>query len=161
MGPIWVLSAPDGPMLAPWTLLSGTPNGFILLSKKNVNTGTFVLEMAMFATAVVGFITFLWSTGVASRLCAVKKVQVRCDLIYYLDDIMMTLSHGNFYVLLVLRKGNPPVSDGFSSQWTSNADLWFSLLCWPAYGDSQMVDWPVTWDALTHVILMDRIFTKK
>ena len=24
MGPTWVLSAPDGPMLAPWTLLSGT-----------------------------------------------------------------------------------------------------------------------------------------
>ena len=24
MGPIWVLSAPDGPMLAPWTLLSGS-----------------------------------------------------------------------------------------------------------------------------------------
>ena len=23
MGPTWVLSAPDGPMLAPWTLLSG------------------------------------------------------------------------------------------------------------------------------------------
>ena len=24
MGPTWVLSAPDGPMLAPWTLLSGS-----------------------------------------------------------------------------------------------------------------------------------------
>ena len=24
MGPTWVLSVPDGPMLAPWTLLSGT-----------------------------------------------------------------------------------------------------------------------------------------
>ena len=24
MGPTWALSAPDGPMLAPWTLLSGT-----------------------------------------------------------------------------------------------------------------------------------------
>ena len=24
MGPTWVLSAPDGPHLAPWTLLSGT-----------------------------------------------------------------------------------------------------------------------------------------
>ena len=23
MGPTWALSAPDGPMLAPWTLLSG------------------------------------------------------------------------------------------------------------------------------------------
>ena len=31
MGPTWVLSAPDGPMLAPWTLLSGTLSIFYMI----------------------------------------------------------------------------------------------------------------------------------
>ena len=31
MGPTWVLSAPDGPMLSPWTLISGMIN-YLLLS---------------------------------------------------------------------------------------------------------------------------------
>ena len=29
MGPTWVLSAPDGPMLVPWTLLSGVVNNSV------------------------------------------------------------------------------------------------------------------------------------
>ena len=38
MGPTWVLSTPDGPMLAPWTLLSSTAGGYpryVLFSDKS------------------------------------------------------------------------------------------------------------------------------
>ena len=33
MGPTWVLPAPDGPILAPWTLLSGKPLSEPMMTK--------------------------------------------------------------------------------------------------------------------------------
>ena len=38
MGPTWVLSAPDGPMLAPWILLSGRSTTRII----NYNKATLI-----------------------------------------------------------------------------------------------------------------------
>ena len=59
-------------------------------------------------------------------------------------DDMETLS-----ALLALCEGNPPVTGGFPSQRSSNADLWCFLGCYPEQAVQQTLDLSVIWDDFT------------